>query len=60
VGITAGIIKKSGAFLSFDAVKLGQGFDAAKTYLKANPKVYDEIAKKVREHIKSPYPDAEK
>jgi len=53
VGITAGIIKKSGAFLSFDAVKLGQGFDAAKNYLKANSKVYDEIVKKVREHMKS-------
>lgn len=52
--IAAGIIKKSGAFLSFGAVKLGQGFEAAKNYLKANPGVYDDIAAAVREKMKSP------
>jgi len=43
------LIKKSGASLSYGNVKLGQGFDAAKTYLKENPKIRDEIMKKVRE-----------
>src|SRR3989338_6543501 len=47
-----GIIKKAGASFSYDAVKLGVGFDTAKNYLKENPKVRDEILKKVREEIK--------
>ena len=49
--IAAGIVKKSGAFLSFDVVKLGQGADAAKNYLKANPKVRDEMMKAVRKKM---------
>ena len=47
-----GIIKKAGASFSYDAVKLGVGFDTAKNYLKENPKVRVEILKKVREEIK--------
>lgn len=46
------IVKKSGASFTYEAIKLGQGFDNAKNYLKENPKVRDEIMKKVREAIK--------
>lgn len=49
--IAAGVIKKSGAFLSFGAVKLGQGFDAAKTYLKANPETREEIMRDMRDKM---------
>lgn len=48
-GLKSGIIKKSGASLTYGNVKLGQGFDNAKNYLKENPKVRDEIMKKIRE-----------
>ncbi len=48
-GIKYEIIKKSGASLSYGNVKLGQGFDNAKNYLKENPKVRDEIMKKIKE-----------
>jgi len=51
-GINYGLIKKAGASLSYDSVKLGQGFDAAKNYLKENTKVRDEIMKKIKEKIK--------
>lgn len=51
-GINYGFIKKAGASLSYDSVKLGQGFDAAKNYLKENTKVRDEIMKKIKEKIK--------
>jgi recombination protein RecA len=42
------LVKKSGASISYDSFKLGQGFDAAKNYLKENPKVREELVKKVR------------
>lgn len=50
--ISRGIVKKAGASVSYDSLKLGQGFDAAKTYLKENGKVRDEIVKKIREAMK--------
>mgnify|MGYP001571062897 CR=1 FL=1 len=48
-GLKYGVIKKSGASLTYDSVRLGQGFDNGKIYLKENPKVRDEILKKIRE-----------
>lgn len=48
-GLKYGVIKKSGASLTYDSVRLGQGFDNGKIYLKENPKVRDEIMKKIRE-----------
>lgn len=52
-GINLELIKKSGASFSYDLVKLGHGFDAAKNFLKENPKVRDEIMKKIKEKMKS-------
>lgn len=46
------LVKKSGASFSYDNVKLGQGFDNARNFLKENPKIRDEIIKKVREKMK--------
>ena len=51
-GINAGIIKKAGASLSYESVRLGQGFDNAKNFLKENPKITAEIMKKVKEATK--------
>ena len=44
------IINKSGAWYSYNGEKIGQGKENAKQYLKNNPKIRDEIEKKVREH----------
>ena len=46
---TRNIVEKSGAWFSYNGEKIAQGREAAKTYLQANPKVMNEIAKKVME-----------
>lgn len=43
------IVEKAGAWYSYKGEKIGQGREAAKGYLKDNPKVMEEIAAKVRE-----------
>jgi recombination protein RecA len=46
------IVNKSGAFYKYKEETIGQGREAAKQYLKDNPKVLAEIDKKVRELAK--------
>jgi len=46
------IVEKSGAWFAYKDEKIAQGREAAKKYLEENPKVLDEIAKKVREAAK--------
>lgn len=41
------IVDKSGAWFAYDGAKIGQGREASKQYLRDNPKVMVEIAKKV-------------
>ncbi|HEY4964350.1 MAG TPA: recombinase RecA [Candidatus Saccharimonadales bacterium] len=38
------IVEKAGAWYSYKGAKIGQGREATKTYLEANPKVLEEIA----------------
>ena len=45
-----GIIKKSGAWYSYQDERIGQGAEKAKKYLKDHPEMFDEIDRKVREH----------
>jgi recombination protein RecA len=42
------VVEKSGAWFAYGGQKIGQGREAAKTYLNENPKVMEEIAVKVR------------
>lgn len=61
-GIKLDIVDKSGAWLSYGDMKLGQGRENAKVFLKENQKVADEIVAKIREQIGSkdeilPLPD---
>lgn len=51
--IKYGAVTKSGASLSFDAEKLGVGFDAVRLRLKEDKKLLGEIKKKTLEKIKS-------
>ena len=51
-GLNSGVIKKAGASMTYGEMKLGQGFDNAKNFLKENPKVREEILKKIKEGIK--------
>jgi recombination protein RecA len=48
IGADRGIIKKSGAFYSYGDIRLGQGRENAKDFLKADPKLLAEIEAAVR------------
>jgi recombination protein RecA len=43
-----GIIRKSGAFYSYGDLRLGQGRENARDYLKQNQTVSDEIERQIR------------
>lgn len=45
------IIKKSGSWFSYDDMKIGQGKDKVKEFLKENPQICEEIEKKVRDEF---------
>jgi len=48
LGVGLGTIQKSGAFFSYGDIRLGQGRENAKDYLKKNPELAQEIEKQVR------------
>jgi recombination protein RecA len=48
LGVKAGLIEKSGAWFSYDSVRIGQGRENAKTYLKDNPDVAQRIENAIR------------
>lgn len=50
----AGVVKKSGAWYTYGEERLGQGREAAKAFLLANPDLRDEIEVKVRESFNIP------
>lgn len=52
LGEKYGIIKKSGSSYSYDKTSLGRGYDSSRQFLKDNPKITSEIAKKIKEAIK--------
>ena len=48
LGVTLGIVQKSGAWFNYNETRLGQGRDNAKIYLKEHPDLMDEIEAQVR------------
>ncbi len=50
-GVEAGIIDKSGAWLSYGDERIGQGRDNARQFLKDHPEIYAEIDRKVLAHF---------
>jgi recombination protein RecA len=49
LGVQYGIVGKAGAWFDYKDAKIGQGREASKQYLRDNPKIMDEIVKKVKE-----------
>jgi recombination protein RecA len=49
IGTDLGIVKKSGAWYTYDGEQLGQGRENAKTFLAENPEVMVEISERVRQ-----------
>ena len=48
MGVDFNIVKKSGAWYTYESERLGQGREAAKEFLRKNPELSDEIEHKVR------------
>lgn len=53
VGIEYNILTKSGAFIKYGAQMLGQGKEAAKLYLRENPKVMKEVSEAIWKVVRS-------
>lgn len=53
VAAEMGVVKKSGSWFEYNGEKISQGKEAAKLYLKENPKVRDEIEKKIHEVVRA-------
>ena len=48
LGVKAGLVEKSGAWFSYDSVRIGQGRENAKVFLKENPEMLDRIERSIR------------
>ena len=48
LGVKAGIVEKSGSWFSYDSVRIGQGRENAKTFLKDNPEMCDKLEAAIR------------
>jgi recombination protein RecA len=48
LGVKAGIVEKSGAWFSHDSVRIGQGRENAKVYLRENPEIAARIERAIR------------
>ena len=48
VGVKLGIVQKSGAWFNYGDIRLGQGRDNAKQFLRDNPEIADDIEGQVR------------
>jgi recombination protein RecA len=50
LGVKAGLIEKSGAWISYSGTRIGQGRENAKQYLKENPLIAATIEKAIRQN----------
>ncbi|RYE52781.1 MAG: recombinase RecA, partial [Rhizobiaceae bacterium] len=48
LGVKAGIVEKSGAWFSYDSIRIGQGRENSKTFLKENPEICARLEKAIR------------
>lgn len=53
LGQNLGIIQKTGTWLTYGDLKIGQGRDNARNYLKENPKLITELERKIRDKIET-------
>lgn len=49
IGVKLELIEKAGAWFSYNNIRIGQGRENAKQYLKDHPNIYNEIEQKIRE-----------
>lgn len=48
LGVKAGLVEKSGAWFSYDSIRIGQGRENAKTWLKENPDMATRLEQQIR------------
>jgi recombination protein RecA len=48
--VKAGIVEKSGAWFSYDSIRLGQGRENSKTYLRENPEMAAKLEQAIRDN----------
>jgi len=51
LGVDQAIVRKSGAWYTYDGDQLGQGKENARNYLRENPDIANEIEKKIKEKL---------
>jgi len=51
VGVEQGLIKKSGAWYTYESDQLGQGKENVRNFLRDNPDLADELEKKIKEKL---------
>ena len=51
MGVDNGIVKKAGAWYTYEGDQLGQGKENARAFLRDNPDLADEIEKKIKEKL---------
>jgi recombination protein RecA len=51
LGVEQGIVRKAGAWYTYEGDQLGQGKENARTFLKDNPDLANEIEKKIKEKL---------
>ena len=49
LGVKAGLVEKSGSWFSYDSVRIGQGRENAKNYLRENPDMADRLERAIRQ-----------
>ncbi len=51
MGVDMGIIEKSGSWYAYNGEKIGQGSDAVRAYLQANPEIDARITEQIKEKM---------
>jgi len=51
VGVDVGLVRKAGAWYTYEGDQLGQGKENARTFLKDNPDLANELEKRIMEHM---------
>jgi recombination protein RecA len=51
IGVDLGLVKKSGAWYTYEGEQLGQGRENAKTFLGENPEIMVEISERIRQQV---------
>lgn len=58
LAVELNIVEKSGSWFSYNGERIGQGRENVKAYLSENPKIMDELEKKIRDNFSKAFENA--